>query len=533
MKRAANVQELLEMDYMRRFAGVHKRKITKIIVMGDSLSERGTLEDEKLLGVIPFACLSGLEGKSPQGRFTNGYSWSDFFIAALANSFEIDKMKSRLGRKFVGNDDLADAFISGDAHISNHVMSVEEPVSQASSSSGPSAAAPVKRARCEDDIINHKLVSWSDEPAKDSETDYNLDNSKAANFKNKEWIRTYCVGGMTAYDWGLTASIPRYFTRKILTKLADQRKLLLEYDRLHGVTPTDKEETLIIEWSGANDLITVNASPTEFAANKVIEARIHNARRLFQAGYKQIVLFNQPDIACTPRYHNSRSPAEQAQASHVSSYLNAGLEVAAKALEREFPDCRVDVFDISSAFQEVYTHPEKYGFDPQKLHSPYTLSPDFDDPRDGISAANGYFSYDDVHPTADAHARFAVIFYAFIREYYEFFEPCSKKQELMALREDEILTLFRASYQQLHDKKLFSFFGDFFGPHWDYRHASLREVIQRALRGNTMVRTVLVDIGLFDEQGQPVRKIPAVAAALQASQLSNMPVCSSSTFTPE
>ena len=53
----------------------NRKKITQLIIMGDSLSDRGTLNQRKLFGLIPMSYLSGLSSKSPRGRFTNGFLW--------------------------------------------------------------------------------------------------------------------------------------------------------------------------------------------------------------------------------------------------------------------------------------------------------------------------------------------------------------------------------------------------------------------------------------------------------------------------
>ena len=77
------------------------RAIDRFIIMGDSLSDKGTMEKSVL---APF---SGLYGTSPDGRFTNGYVWQDFFTSQVmvdaldVNSAAASKPKSI----FTENDD--------------------------------------------------------------------------------------------------------------------------------------------------------------------------------------------------------------------------------------------------------------------------------------------------------------------------------------------------------------------------------------------------------------------------------------------
>lgn len=59
-------------------------QIARLIVLGDSLSDRGTLNKRKLLSFIPMSYLSGLSSKAPKGRFTNGYLWGDYVCTTTA-----------------------------------------------------------------------------------------------------------------------------------------------------------------------------------------------------------------------------------------------------------------------------------------------------------------------------------------------------------------------------------------------------------------------------------------------------------------
>src|SRR3990167_11264202 len=55
--------------------------IEDIVVIGDSLSDRGAMAARRLMGVIPMEVLSGLSSKSPDHRFTNGLVWTDYFAS--------------------------------------------------------------------------------------------------------------------------------------------------------------------------------------------------------------------------------------------------------------------------------------------------------------------------------------------------------------------------------------------------------------------------------------------------------------------
>lgn len=60
-----------------------QKKISHIVMMGDSLSDRGTADNAEILGCIPMRWFAGLVGTSPKGRFTNGYVWADVISSFL------------------------------------------------------------------------------------------------------------------------------------------------------------------------------------------------------------------------------------------------------------------------------------------------------------------------------------------------------------------------------------------------------------------------------------------------------------------
>lgn len=355
-------------------------RIKRIIMIGDSLSERGTMFREKLFGFIPMKILSGLKGKTPDDSFTNGFPWSDHFITALANKFTIKKLKTEKG---LDDADIADGIINDDAHI-----------------------RPV--------IDNY----------------YNLKNDLFVNYDGENFIRNYTIGGLTAHDysWLPSTSISRFFSRLILPTLQGECKKLLNYDKVHHLSSKFKAETLIIEWSGANDLITVNARPSKKEADGAVKARINNLRKLINNGYSNFILFNLPDLSLTPRYQ-AKNEKERENARVCSEYFNEELNAACMKLREEYPDCCIQLFDANKEFQDMFHHPEKYNLDKDKRHQPYTTSADFKIKENSTSPADGYMFWDAVHPTADVHAFLAQKILQEYENVFEFIAPDEKKKE--------------------------------------------------------------------------------------------------------
>lgn len=350
------------------------RKFRHIVFLGDSLSDRGTMDRRKLFGIIPMDYLSGLKGKSPRGRFTNGFLWGDFVAATTVEQLELQRRRrqEKLPHMGRGNADLADALLTNDHGFKRR-----------------------------------------------NENAFSLNDDLHVLYEGHRFARYYCEGGLTAHDYSkeLTLDLGKEGARQIVSNLDEKRQALLDDDEKYNISQAEKEETLLIEWSGANDLITVNDKPTMEEANKAIAARIDNIEKLIAQGYRNIVLFNLPDLSLTPRYAR-KGGEEQKNAHLISVYFNKQLAKKCEELKDKYaklnPPVFLDVFDVCSLLQEAYQDPKKYGFDQDKLTKPFTESDAFkkdkNDPVDAkkhISPSQGYMFWDDVHPTADMHAYLA------------------------------------------------------------------------------------------------------------------------------
>ena len=375
------------------------RRITRLVVQGDSLSDRGTLDKRKLLGVLPMSYLSGLSSKSPKGRFTNGYLWGDYVSATTAEDFEINHERRKLKL-----EDTAEA----DADISDEFLT--------------------------DSALRSK-----------SETAFSLNDDMHVLFRGQRFARFYCEGGLTAYDYATTFTFNPTLegSRLILATLEEKRKALLADDKKYAISKLEKSETLVIEWSGANDLITVNSTPTHKAADNAVTERMHNIEALIQNGYRNIILFNLPNLSLTPRFQ-ARSKAEQDNASDCSEYFNAQLKAQCDALNKKYKDLHLSinlsVFDVDTHFKEIYNNPEQYSFDKGKLKTPFTSSKEFEqdkqnplDQAEHLSPADGYMFWDDVHPTADTHSWLAELFKEQYDAVFDFIPP---QQQQKARKDD-------------------------------------------------------------------------------------------------
>jgi phospholipase/lecithinase/hemolysin len=363
--------------------------ICQLIILGDSLSDRGTYNKRNLLGVITLSYLSGHSDKSPKGRFTNGYLWGDYICATTAEDFEIQLQRKRLKQKdnARSNADLSDEFLT------NKVLR------------------------------NHNKINFS------------LNNDKHVLYKGRRFARFYCEGGLTShdyfYDLSLEPTVETY--RLLLSTLEKKREELLADDKKYHISQLEKTETLVIEWSGANDLMTVNNEPTFQEAENAVNERIKNIEQLIQNGYRNFVLFNLPNLALTPRYQ-AKGKSEQDNAGQCCDYFNEQLAAGCDELNKKYQvldiPINLSIFDVQAQFTKIYNNPEQYGFEQDKIKTAYIESADFKKNKQNstfeakkISPAKGYMFWDDVHPTMTMHNWLAEQFKKEYRTVYNFQTP--------------------------------------------------------------------------------------------------------------
>lgn len=354
----------------------HKPFIRHIVVIGDSISDRGTLVKKEILGFIPMRLILAFTVHTNHGRFTNAYAWDDDFGAMMASAFLAQHLKKK-HKKFLDDCDIADAIINRDEKLLRQIRE-----------------------------------------------SYSLDNDRAINYKAMNIVRTYCEGGLTAADyrhlWAPT--IPLEGARLILKCLADMRAQLEEDDSRNKISKREKSETVVLELTGGNDLVTVNAKPTQEEAERAVKARMANLRRLISDGYTHFVLFLLPDLSMSPRFYQ-KTEAERADAASVVAYFNRRLQEEIAKVKTMRKDVDIDTFDVNGILKEAISHPEKFGFDPAKIHTPFINSKTYHDYKGGILSAPGYLFWDELHPSSHMHAIFASHFFDAFEEKYTFTPP--------------------------------------------------------------------------------------------------------------
>ncbi len=483
---------------------IAKPVISHFVIIGDSLSDRGTLDHRYFLGFIPMRLLAGLAGKSPRGRFTNGFTWSDDFSATIADEFIIKRAERNdapgAQHKYqFDNADIADAILT-------HSQSINP------------KSAQLDPTDIADNVIADRQFDRT------IQNSYTLDNDLYVQYRGRDFVRSYDEGGLMAHDYrgAPSYSFSRFFSRLILATLDQKRETMLEHDRQLAIPDSQKQQTLIFEWSGANDLITVNARPSREEADKAIQARILNAEKLILAGYRHFVLIDQPDLSLVPRFQNMTGAAgerERQNAKNICAYFNNKLKEECAKLQTKYKDnnCSVEVFEISNYFADVYkdtleqTHRYPCHFEKDKIKQPYTKSKDFGI-RNGLSPASGYMFWDDVHPTADLHEVLEQQLYKEYSEKYQFSTPRFETPKMLC-------DAFIKKFVELFDTDIHGCFGLFRRtnlPRIDFSKptTAIVAILRHALYNDgKRTRKALTELQWIDGAGNINTQIPALKDA--------------------
>jgi len=116
-----------------------------------------------------------------------------------------------------------------------------------------------------------------------------------------------------------------------------------------------KEKTLVIEFSGANDLILVHKyqDVNEVIVGQTVDARITNLNALIKMEYKHFILFNLPDISLTPEVQNGDAKYIQRYSDMIQLFNNSLAEKVGKVAE-DNPAVTILVYDLYKIFGGFY-----------------------------------------------------------------------------------------------------------------------------------------------------------------------------------
>lgn len=162
-------------------------------------------------------------------------------------------------------------------------------------------------------------------------------------------------------------------------------------------------DALYVVWAGPNDLFAIS----DLTDSKLVQATVSNAvrnlsraiRMLARHGARHILVPGLPDLGLTPLL-----ASESKDATALSFAFNTALSAALDRIESESRGVDIKRFDVAGLLGELHDRPGDYGFanatDQCILDATYAcLLTSFN-----AGPAAGYLFWDDVHPTAAAHA---------------------------------------------------------------------------------------------------------------------------------
>jgi hypothetical protein len=267
------------------------------------------------------------------------------------------------------------------------------------------------------------------------------------------YLRLYCASKLQSTPSDTVYSSPG---QQPIPSLKTQRELIACNDTMHEISAAKLDKTLVIEWSGTNDLILTDVSLTLAHARKVADARIENVEEMIKMGYKNFVLFNLPDLTKAP-YFKGASNEKTATLIRIINSFNQSLYALCGTLKDKYLECSINIYDVNGCFMCLY----------QKLK----LEDIF---QGGVNLTE-------------------VVFKSLAADFYR---KCFQTNYLFLAPLAVLLAQFREAYQKcwLKDKK--SMFGWFYDSKIDYSTKNLVEIFKHVNEGKkNRTFNILVDLG--------------------------------------
>ncbi len=349
-----------------------------------------------------------------------------------------------------------------------------------------------------------------------------LNDDLYIHYQGLDFVRAYDEGGLTSsdYSWIPSNSISRFFARLFVATLGLKRKLLLAYDKSHELTSTHKRETLLVEWSGANDLMTVNAHPSKLEVEAAVRARINNIKSLHKEGYRHFMLVNMPDLALTPRYQH-KSKVERQRAHDCSKLFNHRLkeEILTLRASDKHVGCSFEIFDAANVFREAFYNPELYGFNPNRKTEPYITSKAFKISLNHIEDSGEHMFWDEVHPTTRMHEAMAQKVFERLSDEYQFEPPVQEAldRDHQQKSASHLVECFKVYYLRRLSQDKSGWLGCFRRSRLMIDgNFELTDIVKHALfNGGERTREIITQLGWIDKQGSQLANIDALTQAFK------------------
>ena len=162
----------------------------------------------------------------------------------------------------------------------------------------------------------------------------------------------------------------------------------------HLAGEPDPGELLYVVYGGGNDLIAAALGP---AGDSAVDRAVASVRgmlfELAERGAGDILVPNLPDVGMTPAARGG-DRTQLDRATRLTDRFNAALEASLLELEATY-DLQVYRLDVRAMAERARRDPAAFGF------------ADVTTPCISLPSCAGHLFWDDIHPTAAAHARLA------------------------------------------------------------------------------------------------------------------------------
>lgn len=201
--------------------------------------------------------------------------------------------------------------------------------------------------------------------------------------------------GGTNYAWGGATSGPAGGALPPLSLLDQTDEYLTE------VAGAANANALYSIWIGGNDVL--NADPTTDLVDDIANQAVANVTTaimdLSAAGAMTFLIPNLPDIGLTPS--SAGNPDLASYRSELTSAYNLALSMALGDLSSSL-GINIIAFDVAALFAQLTTDPGSFGF--SNASDKCWTGNVFGTDGDVCADPDSYVFWDDVHPTAAAHA---------------------------------------------------------------------------------------------------------------------------------
>ena len=207
--------------------------------------------------------------------------------------------------------------------------------------------------------------------------------------------RSLAGGDNFAYGGARTSGTP--FPNSLVVQDVDDQVSLF----LAARTPAAGE--LFVVFAGADDLLDLLAANGTNVVPSVNSLRT-SMTRLYDAGAREFLVMNVPELGATPRYNGD--PVQAAAANALTVQFNAALAMSLDALEATEPGLTIHRFDVAGLFNDLLADPAAFGLANVIDPAAPGLEPGDQSYNTGLIApnVNQYLFWDTLHPTAAAHA---------------------------------------------------------------------------------------------------------------------------------